>query len=489
MAGFAQSKGGRFILVALAGTVIGVAVALGFAIPAMAVALVIAFLATTSPLVHPERAFIVLVLLLALVPVYASPQIGHILLMPAAGAAWILAGVLMWRCLVLDGYWFRATAVDVAVGVFALFMAVSATLSPQENVSSYLELVFSWGGIYVAARLLLRETHRPTFLVATSFALVTALLAPVAILETAGRSNPFFAFQFDPVQSAAWAKEAGRLGQMRAEASFGHPIALSMFAATSALLSLAMAINTAQPRSRLVWFGLAILAVGVQTLTLSRTGWVMLTLGVVVLSLTTASGAARRRLIATILVALTVVTATLFVSTSSSQLQLLSGSGIGAGADMTAGSAEVANSGAGRTALLNRALQPGVLQAWGSPVNRITPAVSNPTDSTDNEYVLLAEEWGLIPLAAFVLVGLTLMPLILRSRFRESEPVVALPIAAFASLVGLFFVAFITQQQLMIWLLLGASGAIAERVRSVSRVRRPPHGPRRPRTALSSSES
>ena len=460
MANFASSKGGQFALVVAASAVVGVALASSSAIAVAPVALAISLVAVAGALVYPERAFVVLVLLLALIPPYAAPEVGHFLVMPAAGAAWILAGALAWRWLALNGHPFRATAVDIAVGAFALLMATSVAFSPQENVHAFLEVAFLWGGVYLAARLLLRETRRPAFLVAASFALVTVLVAPVAILEAAGGSNPFLAFQFNPVQSAVWAKEASRFGQVRAEASFGHPIALSMFAATSAFLSLAMAINSERLRSRFVWFALAVLAVGVQALTVSRTGWLILALGIVVLILATAKSVARRRL-AAVLATLAVVIAAVLAIAPPTELQLLPNTGT----STTVGSAEVAESGAYRSALLDRALQPGVLQLWGSPVDRVTPAVRHAgSGSIDNEYIVLAEQWGLIPTASFVLVLLTLLPVILRTRVRGSGPTVALPIAALTTFAALFFVAFITQQQLMIWLLVGASGAVAERM-------------------------
>jgi hypothetical protein len=459
MTGFATSKAGQLIICVVASAVVGLAVASSSAIAVVLLAPAIVLAAVAGALVYPERAFVVLVLLLALIPTYAAPEVGSLLFVPAAGAAWILAAALAWRSLVLGARPFRVTAVDIAVGAFALLMATSLAFSLRASASDYLNVAFLWGGVYLAARLLLREARRPAFLVAASFALVTVLVAPVAILEAAGSSNPFLALQFNPVESAVWAtNHGGRLGQVRAEASFGHPIALSMFAATSALLSLAMAINTERLRNRFVWLALAVLAVGVQALTLSRTGWLILALGIVALTLATARGVARRRLVA-VLAIIAVAATTMLAIRPPSQLQLLSGSGIGT----TPGSVEVANSGARRQALLDRALQPGVLHAWGNPVDNITPAVGG-SSSIDNAYILLADQWGLIPTAALVLVLLTLLPVIVRARSRGSGPMVVLPIVALTSFAALIFVAFITQQQLMIWLLVGASGAAAERV-------------------------
>lgn len=455
-------KLGQLAVALMASAALGFAVASSVTTAVALVAPALLFVALAGALLYPEAAFVVLVLILALVPPYAAPELGHVLLMPAAGAAWLLVGVLIWRRFTLNGSPIRLTAVDIAVGIFALLMATSVVFSPQVNENAFLELVFTWGGVYLAARLLLRDTQRPVQLMAVSFALATVILAPVAFLEAAGKSNPFLALQFNPTQSAVWAKQASRFGQHRAEASFGHPIALSMFAATSALLSLAVAVNSERMRTRLIWFVLALLAVGVQVATLSRTGWVLLVLGVFMLALVTQRGPARRRFVVVISI-LTVAVVTLFALSPSSQLQLLSASGINVGAGRTSGSGEVERSGAGRDAELSRALTPGILQAWGSRVNRLTPAVES-GGSLDNEYILLAEEWGLIPMASFILVACSLVWVTIRARSKVSGSLAVLPIVAFLALIGLVFVAFITQQQMMIWLLLGGSGAIAERM-------------------------
>jgi len=122
------------------------------------------------------------------------------------------------------------------------------------------------------------------------------------------------------------------------------------------------------------------------------------------------------------------------------------------------------DSGAYREALLERALQPGVLHLWGNAVNRVTPAVSSTNTATDNAYIILADEWGLIPTFALIAIVFSLLMAIVLARSRRAEEMVILPIVAVTSLCALFFVAFITQQQVMIWLLVGAASAGGERV-------------------------
>ena len=115
----------------------------------------------------------------------------------------------------------------------------------------------------------------------------------------------------------------------------------------------------------------------------------------------------------------------------------------------------VDNSSRYRQALLSRALEPGVLNLWGNQQNEVTPYVSGST-ATDNAYIILADTWGLIPTAALFFLALALLAIIARAYGRDATGLVAFPIAGLASLVALFVVAFITQQQVVIWMVLGA---------------------------------
>jgi hypothetical protein len=101
----------------------------------------------------------------------------------------------------------------------------------------------------------------------------------------------------------------------------------------------------------------------------------------------------------------------------------------------------------------------------------VTPAVQYGT-ATDNAYIILADAWGLIPTFALFAVGFSLLVVVGASYGLPGEPIAILPIVAFTCLVAIFFVAFITQQQAMIWLTVGAAGAAAERIAALRRQRR-----------------
>jgi hypothetical protein len=442
-------------LAAVLGLLAGIVLVLQPQLIALVIAAVLAVVGISLAFSRPALAFGGLVLLAAFVPSYASPAAGPLLVIPAAAASWLLAVALGWRNLIERGRLFRPNVVDLAFGLFALAMIVSSMISPRTGRDELLHVMFLWAGPYLGCRLLLADVKRPLLALAASFGIATAVLAPFAIAEYLGASNVFHNFDFNSTEFQTWAGQANRFGQTRAEASFGHPIALSMFAAASALLSLTMAVTGSRGRERNLWLASAALAVAVQVLTVSRTGWLMMVIGGVAMVFFFARGENRRRLV---LIAASVGTAILIASVvAPSALQILPG--------FEKKEAEVQGSGQYREKLVERALEPGVLHAWGNARNEVTPYVNHSLGTaTDNAYILLADTWGLIPTFTLFLVGGALLWVAFRSRWRQGEGLLIVPVVAFAAMAVLMFVAFITQQQVMIWLLVGAAAAAAERL-------------------------
>jgi hypothetical protein len=473
-----SSRTGQLVLGGVGGAFLGAAIASKLSLVVLLVGAVLALLAVGVALTRPERAFFGLVLVMVLIPTYAAPGVGPILFIPAAGLSWLLAGVLAWRNAMQRGRLFGLTGLDFLVVLFFILMFVSSQVSPQVELKVYENDVFAWLGPYLAARLLLADCERPAFLVAAAFAAGTVLIAPVALMETLGIKNPFFNLQFNGAESAAFGNAVSRLGEVRAQASFGHPIALSMYVAASALLSLGMAIYAKVPKERLLWLALAAIAIAVQLMTVSRTGYVMLVLGVILLGLTTAMQAARQRLLALFGLVGVLFIAMQFTGALPEELQLFPSGKTAA----TASAEEIEESGAYREKLLERALEPGVLGLWGNPYNKVSTSVAANSTATDNAYIILADSWGLIPTFSLFAIAAALLVAIALARKRDAYELVILPIVALMSLLALFFVAFITQQQVVIWLLVGASSAGSERVlreRRLAKRRRPnPAAPR-----------
>lgn len=417
------------------------------------IALALAAAAIALALTRPDLAFGGLVVLLGLIPIYASPKIGPITVVPAALASYGVAIALMWRNYVVRGYLMRWNYVDVAaIGFFAL-MFISLSFSPRTELTDYVHEAFIWIGPYFAARTLLAEVASPVRVLAGSFAIVTAILAPIAAVETLGGTNPFFNLNFNSAEFNIWGSQLARFGSTRAVTSWGHPISFSIFLASSALLSFAMAISSREAKERVVWFGVAVTATATMSLTLSRTGWVMIAIGIVLLAFS-ARGAARGRLFA--LIGVIVIVILLMSILLPSQLSVLPGFS-------HAQESSYETSGLYRQALLHRALQPGVLHLWGNIHNMVTPAVGF-DKATDNSYIILADTWGLIPTFALFAVGASMLLAVARSYGQfDGEPIAIMPIAAFTTLVAIFFVALITQLPVLIWTLIGAGGVAAER--------------------------
>jgi hypothetical protein len=470
--GIATSPSAAVPLAVVLGALVGVVLVAKPIVVVALLALGLAAIGIAVALVRPDLAFGGLVVLLGLIPTYAAPKVGPVFLLPAAIGSWGIAVALLWRNYVVRGYLLRWNYVDLAALAFFGLMAVSLSFSPRPELHDYIHEVFFWIGPYFAARLLLAEVSSPVRVAATSFAIVTVVLAPIAVAEALGSSNPFFNLNFNSGEFDLWARQIDRFGATRAVTSWGHPISFSIFLACSTLLAFAMGIAGKTWRSRGIWYGVAVIATGTMAMTLSRTGWLMLAIGVVLLALAT-RGPARGRLFSVIGVVLIAIL--LLAIVAPHELGVLPGFS-------HTHESHYETSGLYRQALLDRAMEPGVLHLWGNTYNQVTPTVGF-DKATDNAYIILADTWGLIPTFALIGVGIALLVAVARSYGQvPSEPIAILPIAAFTTLVAIFFVAFITQQPVLIWMMIGAGGAAAERI-AASRRRSERGGDERPRVS------
>ncbi len=403
-------------------------------------------------LTRPAIAFVGLIAILAFLPSYAGPSQGPLLLIPSAAASWAVAIAVGWRNIIRDGRVLRPNRIDGCVALFVLLMFISISFSPRTSRNEFIHLMFLWVGPYFGVRLLLNEVRDPLRLVALAFGIATTIIAPIALFEHLGGANPFHNLNFNGSEYSVWAQQSARFGEKRASAGFGHPIALSMFAAASALFTLAVALGTEKRRERNLWYASTVIALSIQVFTVSRTGWLMLFVGLVGIVFVFATGVRRRRLLSMIAILGVAVIGLLVVAPSA--LQAVPG--------FEKSESKVDGSTRYREALLARALEPGVLNAWGNERNQVTPFVNGST-ATDNAYIILADMWGLIPTGALALIAVALLSLVPAGYRDDPDGLVAFPIVAFSCMVGLFVVAFITQQQVMIWMLIGTAGVAAER--------------------------
>jgi hypothetical protein len=402
----------------------------------------------------PLPAFALTTATLAFVPVYAAPRIGDFDLNPTALGFWL---IVIAECLRRRerGRTLRLTVLDAAVLIFAgsLFVSVLASVHTIHDDTTP---VFLWLGPYLAARLVLSSAER-LFQFLKLIAVLGVFTAPIVALEYLSGSNFFTSLSINPVQAASWAVPQIRLGTLRVAGAFGHPLALAMFLVSASLICIALWLSSRDRVTRWAWLLAAGVTFGAQILTLSRTGWVMAAVGVVLLAIIYYGPRAKLRLGMVLGAAAVCLVAALAVLPTERTTFL---------ATFGSGPAELPANITERKDLASVALQPGVLKLAGNHETAFVQSVRTPSDtyrtepaSVDNNYIYLADFWGLITLAAFLLVSLVVAALFLKLR---STVLAVLPAVVLANLVALYFVAFLTQQQVFFWLLVGACGSVAQ---------------------------
>jgi hypothetical protein len=192
--------------------------------------------------------------------------------------------------------------------------------------------------------------------------------------------------------------------------------------------------------------------------TISRTAWLVLAVASVV-ALVSVPSVQVRRSIATglvIVVTVLVVVAEVGPSSISSGIPIL-----GTETTQTRASADY------RSELLQTALSRHLLKPLGSKTNTLANSVLANYSSVDDEYLNLADQFGYGPGILLALLLPLVLVLSLRRKMPDCLSAMWLAIAA-GLLSGVWTVAFITQQQVLIWLVLGVcSGLEASLAKSV----------------------
>lgn len=442
-------------LIWCAGLCAALSVSLGGALTAQSwvAAFVIGAAVLTAAVVASARApsgvWAVTIVLLVMVPYYAPPTFGGEPLVPAAALSWVLGLTLLFR----EGR-FRLRLIDLFLGALVLLMLVNVVVGIRKPGDMYREL-FLWIGPYVCARAVFSDRRRARMATA-AIPLTALLLLPFAVVEWWTGSNVFRHFAYNRAAAQVWAPTIDRLNSVRVETSFGHPIALSMFFSSSALLAVGLALEgRGSPRARL-WSLAALALAGVQMLSLSRTGLVVLAVGLGLLIPWRGGLMSRPGVCASIVVTLGLGLA---APPAAGIRHIL------AGLFVTSGSSEVSASARYRGQLFHEATQSGVLHSLGNHLSAFSGSV-------DSEYIVLADRWGLFAVAAIAGLVIALSwELVKRRRMSLGLAIAA---AAVGNFVGLGAVALITQQQVYIWALVGAAVATGARARRADLLQRPP---------------
>lgn len=441
----------KLIQAALAAAVSVVSVALGLlVVRSSTVALVLVALLCTATLfllarARPALPMTTAFFALAFIPVYWIPYEEHILPDPGAILMLVLVagalanGLLFSRRLTL-------TSMDVFIGLFFVASLMTVILGIRKR-GVLTENLLQWLVPYLAARCLIGARIGYTSF-AKIFCGAALSLLPFVYVEAATGYNPFIKLVVQPGLGGIWAHEIFRDGQPRAAASFGHPIALSMFLVSAAILACALAFRSEAKRRRTSWLiGSGLLLLGT-ALTFSRTGWIMLLTALlcglgIVLSKPALRTIRTRVIRASTAVALAVGSTMAFSASAKEGILSIFGS-----------DREASTSAKAREHIFEAS---GKAFSWlGSSTDTLKEVGIR---SIDNTYVFLTLEWGIIAAALLALMSVPMVIYLVRQR-RYLSMGGALVVVALANLVGLIFVAPITQEQDVVFILLGAASAV-----------------------------
>lgn len=351
----------------------------------------------------------------------------------------------------------RFVPMDVAVGAFWLLRFLSTLLNFDNKIGSTLGPAVYLATAYGAFRLLVL---RGDVVRAATTAVVTtgAGLGLFAVFEHAGAGNIFFRLPSTGFVYKDFAQEQLRFGEVRAEASFGHSIALGMFLALAMVLTVALAIEKRDvlTRAALVAAGGLIL---VGTLdTLSRGAILTLGIGLALWFLRESGRMRLSTLTGLVLVAGAVIVLTPLRSTVS---ELVNSS-------ESSSSLEQAST-QHRYVILDLVTDPAQFTLLGhqsSGAGGVTDQLEARTglNSFDDAYALVYLANGLLTVVAFLGVGVIAFWTLVAPGLTALER--AWVAALCAAAINLFTVNLLTQYQDFFWVAAAVSAGAWQRTRT-----------------------
>ncbi len=399
---------------------------------------------------RPRLGVAAIVAALVLFPSYKAPTVQHLTMDPALPLC-LLVAVAAILCTVAAGRW-RMSAVDWAVMALVVIMIIDTLVGPRtwKEAASQLWL---WLPPYLVGRVIVARAplHR---VFAQSMVLGGLVLAPFAFAEAAGLGSPFFAGSVaaDNPSANPWDQPHLRAGEgFRAQVTFGHPIAYSMFLAVAIVFALVLMSQATDPRRRRQYLLASLVLVGCEVLAVSRTGWVVIAVALVLLAAGRTQRAASRLARRWLVAALTVLVAVaLFVpSVAAVPLSIV-------GLQSDTNDPTLQQSASYRGSLYTAAFKGGVASWSGNKASKLAGQVETNNSSIDSEYLVMLDTWGGPATIAFLLIAaavvLRALGGVAGGRDEWSDTFAA---CAAALAVGLGSVALITQQEYMIWLFFG----------------------------------
>jgi hypothetical protein len=310
--------------------------------------------------------------------------------------------------------------------MFLIVTALAPIAAGSENYGYVFTLLFQWLVAYALGRFLPTKLDLRWICGATGIAFAGVALC--AIAEYVTRFNFFSTLSSANPLYFTWSKELLRGGLPRAEAAFGHPIALGVCLALAVPLALAARFP--------LWFRLVLVALmaGGIVVTFSRTAMLCGAVGVALTFLFTRAGlSVQARAFGSVVIGVVAVVLAPVVSET-----------------FTAAGSEATNSATYREDLL--ALVPRIAVLGFSPsATRDSSGVLRfeGFKSIDSALILLGLMFGMVTLVVAIIMLALAVVVVLRGR--ASAPMVAI-VAAIPAIVT---VAFITQYGMWFWFVAG----------------------------------
>lgn len=213
---------------------------------ALAVGLVLAWLASR----HPQAAVLIAMAVVAVIPFYDGRLVTRAMaITPMTACCFVLFPVAF-----ASRGRVRLGAIDLAFGLYVLFRCLGLLTNFHNGFGALFLVLLQAALPYAVFRCL---TTGPALLhkLAPVVVITAVGLAGVGIAEHANVPNPFFTLLPAQYQAAQWAHAETRDHSIRAEGSFGHPIAFGMYLALALVLALAMALVVRSVVQRLVLVG------------------------------------------------------------------------------------------------------------------------------------------------------------------------------------------------------------------------------------------
>lgn len=414
---------------------------------AAALGIVLAWLAQR----HPQLAVSVAVLVVVLVPYYDGRLVTRAMALTPMTASCLVLLPAAWAA---RGR-VRLVPLDIAVGLLVLLRSLGLLFNFQNGFGALFFVVLQVALPYAVFRCLTldRMTIERVAACVVGSAIV---LSFVGIAEHGGTPNPFFTLLPADYQAGQWAHAETRAHSVRAEATFGHPIAFGMFLATALVFAVAMALTTERVWLRAVLLGSCGLMVLALADTLSRGPLIAAVLGTATWLLISARRLKVLRLAAVIALVAGVVVGTPVLGIVQ---HLVSAS--------TEADSREGLSTQYRLEILAVAKDPAELSLLGRANENggITQAVFDRTGLTsiDSEFALVYLTAGLLSLLAFFAVVLLAVRVVGLSGLSPVERAWAVAMAA--ACLNLLTVALLTQHGELFWSWIAVLAGIVQRHR------------------------